>query len=276
MVLAVHRPGSLQDGRCGDRSGGESCHHHRVPAAGMFDGHDPSARVRALALHAKVTPQVHAGSTGSAVHELLGHHVGSQTLPDAPGIEASVGGKGDGRAGGVEDDAPAVAPKQADPATLVSHERLKGPVVASPDHVAQHGGIESPCGHPPAGDGPVDELEGLPRHGHGLAAPGVDSADLAVGDEAAPPGLQLLDAALGEIEEAAPSAHHDDVGLRPHGRERGLSFHGWRWPRSRRRCWWRPPPGRSRCSSCSRWTTAGKSRTSTTWRKPRPGKPGLR
>ena len=103
---------------------------------------------------------------------------------------------------------------------------VERPVVAGADDVTQHGGIEAPAREPPRLDGPLDEQHGLLRHrDRRPRAPG-ELGDLAVGKEAAPPPLEIVDSATRPLDESRDSPHYDHVGIAAHGSEAKLSCHG--------------------------------------------------
>ena len=130
----------------------------------MVDGDDPAAieaGVVARTLHAHVTADVDARAVGARREQLAGHEVGGEALADATRVEAGVRRELHRRGVDVEPDAAAVASQHADAQAGPDDHGLERTVVAGPDEVAEHGGVEAPARPLPPVDGPAHELDRL-------------------------------------------------------------------------------------------------------------------
>jgi hypothetical protein len=101
-----------------------------------------------------------------------------------------------------------------------------GIVVAEGDDRVEHGGVEAPVGAVPSVHRVLDEEQGVGVHHHRRARSGVQACDLAVGTEAAPAPLELLQAGPGVLDAVARRVDgvgdHDHVRGGAHDPEREL------------------------------------------------------
>src|SRR5579884_93459 len=159
----------------------------------MLDGDGPGRAVRGIAGHPEVAAEVDAGAGRPGGEGVGDHEVGGQALADAAGIEADAGREPDAVA--VDLDAGRADGERAGAGAAV--EEFEAPVVARPDHRAENGGVETADGDPPRLDGPLHQPAALGRERHPLPRPAGQVADLAVGPEPAPAGLEVVDAVPG-------------------------------------------------------------------------------
>src|SRR5438094_357127 len=75
-------------------------------------------------------------------------------------------------------------------------ELVERPVVPGPDDGAEHGRVERAPGEAPCVERPRQQVDRLRGHAHRLTGTTVELAHLAVGEEAAPSALEVVDPLL--------------------------------------------------------------------------------
>ena len=160
---------------------------------GDLDVEAPRLAVGRRALHPHVTPHVDQRPRGARSHELTGHQIGREALADAPRIETHPSWERHRRELSVHHD-PIAASRRSGHGKVIHQGACRpGSVVAQATKGVDLGRVEATIGRAPGVARDLHELAGVARNEAGSAVGLVESADLAGGEEAAPPGLELLD-----------------------------------------------------------------------------------